>query len=141
MRVSLKWLKEFVNFNMDAEKIANLLNSRTMEVEKFFPYSSQKKSFENIVVGEIKSIAEHPSSGKFGIAEVYGGEAVGTKRIVFTKEGLDIKVGEKPLIATKGTVFEHGLKIRDKAIFGVVSEAAFCSEKDLGLFRTLPLKV
>ena len=133
MRVSLKWLKEFVNFNTDAEKIANLLNGRTMEVEKFFPYSSQKKSFENIVVGEIKSIAEHPSSDKFGIAEVYAGEAVGIKRIVFTKEGLDIKVGEKPLIATKGTVFEHGLKIRDKAIFGVVSEAAFCSEKDLGL--------
>jgi phenylalanyl-tRNA synthetase beta chain len=84
-------------------------------------------------VGEIKSITEHPSSDKFGIAEVYGGETVGTKKIVFTKEGLDIKVGEKPLIATKGTVFEHGLKIRDKAIFGVISEAAFCSEKDLGM--------
>jgi hypothetical protein len=52
---------------------------------------------------------------------------------VFTKEGLNVKVGDKPLIATKGTVFDHGLKIRDKAIFGVVSEAAFCSEKDLGL--------
>ena len=133
MKVSLNWLKEFVNFNTEAEKIASLLNNRTMEVEKIFPYSLQKKSFENIVVGEIKSIVAHPSSDKFGIAEVYGGEAIGTKRIVFTKEGLDIKVGEKPLIATKGTVFEHGLKIRDKAIFGVVSEAAFCSEKDLGL--------
>ena len=129
----MNWLKEFVNFNTDAEKIANLLNTRTMEVEKFFPYFSQKKSFQNIVVGEIKSITEHPSSDKFGIAEVYGGETVGTKKIVFTKEGLDIKVGEKPLIATKGTVFEHGLKIRDKAIFGVISEAAFCSEKDLGM--------
>ncbi|MDA8158658.1 MAG: phenylalanine--tRNA ligase subunit beta [Deltaproteobacteria bacterium] len=133
MKVSLNWLKEFVNFNTDVEKIANLLNTRTMEVEKFFPYFSQKKSFQNIVVGEIKSITEHPSSDKFGIAEVYGGETVGTKKIVFTKEGLDIKVGEKPLIATKGTVFEHGLKIRDKAIFGVISEAAFCSEKDLGM--------
>ena len=133
MKVSLNWLKEFLNFNTDAEKIANLLNGRTMEVEKIFPYYSQKKSFENIVVGEIKSISEHPTSDKFGIAEVYGGETIGIKRIVFTKEGLDIKVGEKPLIATKGTVFEHGLKIRDKAIFGIVSEAAFCSEKDLGL--------
>ncbi|MHB8231354.1 MAG: phenylalanine--tRNA ligase subunit beta [bacterium] len=133
MKVSINWLKEFVHFNTDIEKIANLLNNRTMEVEKVLPYYSQKKSFENIVVGEIKSIAPHPSSGKFGIAEVYGGETAGTKKIVFTKEGLDIKVGEKPLIATKGTVFEHGLKIRDKAIFGVVSEAAFCSEKDLGL--------
>jgi phenylalanyl-tRNA synthetase beta chain len=129
----LNWLKEFVNFNTDAEKIANLLNTRTMEVEKFLPYFSQKKSFQNIVVGEIKSITEHPSNDKFGIAEVYGGDTIGTKRIVFTKEGLDIKVGEKPLIATKGTVFEHGLKIRDKAIFGVISEAAFCSEKDLGM--------
>ncbi len=133
MKISLNWLKEFVYFKMETEKIATLLNGRTMEVEKILPYYSQKKSFENIVVGEIKSISEHPSSDKFGVAEVYGGEAAGTKRIVFTKEGLDIKIGDKPLIATKGTVFEHGLKIRDKAIFGVVSEAAFCSEKDLGL--------
>ncbi len=133
MKVSLNWLKEFVGFNTEGEKVANLLNNRTMEVEKVFRYYSQKKSFENVVVGEIKSINAHPASDKFGIAEVYGGEAVGTKRIVFTKEGLDIKVGEKPLIATKGTVFENGIKIRDKAIFGIVSEAAFCSEKDLGL--------
>jgi phenylalanyl-tRNA synthetase beta chain len=133
LKVSLNWLKEFVRFNTDPEKVASLLNNRTMEVEKFFPYFSQKKSYENIMVGEIKSINRHPDSDKFGIAEVYAGEIAGTKRIVFTKEGLDIKVGEKPLIAVKGAIFEHGLKIRDKAIFGVVSEAAFCSEKDLGL--------
>lgn len=133
MKVSINWLKEFVHFNTDIEKIANLLNGRTMEVEKIFPYFSQKKSYKNIVVGEIKSIAPHPYSDKFGIAEVYGGETVGTKKIVFTSAGIEIKIGDRPLIATKGTVFEHGLKIRDKAIFGVVSEAAFCSEKDLGL--------
>lgn len=131
MKVSLKWLKEFIDFNMDPEKIANLFNNRTMEVEKIIPYFL-KKSFKNIVVGEIKSINEHPSNDGFGIAEVYGGEITGTKRVVFTKAGLEIKVGEKPLIATKGAVFENGLKIRDKSIFGVISEAAFCSEKDIG---------
>ncbi len=133
MKVSLNWLKEFVYFKTEPEKVASLLNGRTMEVEKIFPYYSQKKSFQNIVLGEIKSISQHPSNDKFGIAEVYAGEALGIKRIVFTKEGLDVKAGDKPLIATKGTVFDHGLKIRDKSIFGVVSEAAFCSEKDLGL--------
>ncbi len=133
MKVSLNWLKEFVYFKTEPEKTASLLNGRTMEVEKIFPYYSQKKSFQNIVLGEIKSIAPHPSNDKFGIAEVYAGEAIGVKRIVFTKDGLKVKAGDKPLIATKGTVFDHGLKIRDKAIFGVVSEAAFCSEKDLGL--------
>jgi phenylalanyl-tRNA synthetase beta chain len=133
LKVSLNWLKEFVYFKTEPEKVASLLNGRTMEVEKIFPYYSQKKSFQNIVLGEIKSIAPHPSNDKFGIAEVYAGESIGVKRIVFTKEGLDVKAGDKPLIATKGTVFDHGLKIRDKAIFGVVSEAAFCSEKDLGL--------
>ncbi len=133
MKVSLNWLKEFVYFKTEPEKVASLLNGRTMEVEKIFPYYLQKKSFQNIVLGEIKSIAPHPSSDKFGIAEVYAGETLGVKRIVFTKEGLKVKVGDKPLIATKGTLFDHGLKIRDKAIFGVVSEAAFCSEKDLGL--------
>ncbi len=138
MKVSLNWLKEFINFNIEPQKIANLLNSRTMEVEKIFPYFSQKKSFENIVVGEIKSITAHPGNDKFGIAEVYGGDTAGNKRIVFTKEGADIKVGDKPLIATKGAVFDHGLKIRDKAIFGIVSEAAFCSEKDLGINLNIP---
>ena len=137
MKVSLNWLKEFIDFDMDSEKIANLFNNRTMEVEKIIPYFL-KKSFKNIVVGEIRSISEHPSNDKFGIAVVYGGEIIGMKNVVFTKAGLDIKVGEKPLIATKGAVFEHGLKIRDKAIFGVISEAAFCSEKDLGFQLNMP---
>ncbi len=131
MKVSLKWLKEFVNFNTDSEKVASLFNNRTMEVEKVISYF-RKTSFKHVVVGEIRSIDEHPSNDKFGIAEVYGGETIGTKRIVFTKAGLNIKIGEKPLIATKGTVFESGLKIRDKSIFGMISEAAFCSEKDIG---------
>ncbi len=133
MKVSLNWLREFVNFRMEEKKVASLLNGKTMEVKKILPYYLQKKSFKNIIVGEIKDISVHPSSDKFGIAEVYCGEAVGIKRIVFTKAGLDIKIGEKPMIATKGAIFEDGLKIRDKAIFGIVSEAAFCSEKDLGL--------
>lgn len=133
MKVSLKWLKEFIDFGgMESEKIANFLNNRTMEVEKIIPYS-RKSSFKNIVVGEIKSISAHPSNDNFGVAEVYAGESLGIKRIVFTRAGLEISTGEKVLIATKGAVFENGLKIRDKSIFGVVSEAAFCSEKDLGL--------
>lgn len=137
MKVSLNWLREFVNFAADSEKIASLFNNRTMEVEKTTQYF-KKKSFENIVVGEIKSIGEHPSNDNFGIAEVHGGEILGMKRVVFTKAGLDIKVGEKPLIATKGSIFENGLKIRDKSIFGVISEAAFCSEKDIGFQLNMP---
>lgn len=133
MKVSLKWLREFLDFKVEGERVASLLNSRTMEVEKVFSLYSHKKSFVNVVVGEVKNLGIHPDNDKFGIADVYGGEVVGNKRIVFTREGLDIKVGEKPLIATKGTVFENGLKIRDKSIFGIFSEAAFCSEKDLGL--------
>ena len=137
MKVSLNWLKEFIDFSIDTEKIANLFNNRTMEVEKIIPYFL-KKYFKNIVVGEIQSINEHPANDKFGIAEVYGGKIIGTKRVVFTKAGLDIKIGEKPLIATKGAVFEDGLKIRDKSIFGIISEAAFCSEKDLGFQLNIP---
>ncbi|MCL4542288.1 MAG: phenylalanine--tRNA ligase subunit beta [Deltaproteobacteria bacterium] len=137
MKVSLKWLKEFIDFNAESEKIANLFNNRTMEVEKIIPYF-RKKSFKNIVVGEVKSVSGHPANGRFGIAEVYGGGTIGTKTVVFTKAGLNVEVGEKLLIATKGAVFEDGLKIRDKSIFGVVSEAAFCSEKDIGFQLNMP---
>ncbi len=133
MKISLNWLSEFVDFKKDAwGKISTLLNNRTMEVEKIIDYS-RKLSFKNIVVGEIKSLSNHPSNDNFGIAEIYAGKELGAKRVVFTKKGLTVSVGDRPLVATKGAIFENGLKIRDKAIFGVVSEAAFCSEKDLGI--------
>ncbi len=131
MKVSFNWLKEYIDFTGKENIVPSLLNSRTMEVEKIIAYS-EKKSFKNIIVGEVKEIKPHPSSPNFNIATVYAGEDAGQKTIVYTKAKAELSIGDKPLIAIKGAVFDDGLKIREKSILGVVSEGAFCSEKELG---------
>ncbi len=133
MKVSLNWLKEYIDFSGKEQSVPSLFNNRTMEVEKIISYGDKKNSFEKIIVGEVKMISPHLQNQNFAIAEVYAGEKIGLKTVVFTKEKAEISIGEKPLIATKGAVFEDGLKIREKSIVGIVSEAAFCSEKELGL--------
>ncbi len=132
MKVSFNWLKEYIDFTGKENLVPSLLNSRTMEVEKIIAYF-EKKSFKNIIVGEVKDIKPHPTSPNFNIAAIYAGENIGQKTIVYTKVKADLSIGDKPLVAIKGAIFDDGLKIREKSILGVVSEGAFCSEKELGL--------
>jgi phenylalanyl-tRNA synthetase beta chain len=137
LKVSFNWLKEYVDFTGRESLVPSLLNSRTMEVEKIIAYS-EKKSLKNIIVGEVKEIKPHPTSHNFNIAIVYAGKDAGQKTIVYTKAKAELNIGDKPLLAIKGAIFDDGLKIREKSILGVVSEGAFCSEKELGFSLNIP---
>ena len=56
MKVSLSWLKRFVDFDSSASELADKLTMRGFESEVITDFSS----FNHIVVGEVKSAEKHP---------------------------------------------------------------------------------
>ncbi len=78
MKISLNWLREFVDFDMESSKIKDLLTIHTAEIEGLH---DESKAFENMVVGQIKSISKHPNADKLSICQVDLGKD-GVKQIV-----------------------------------------------------------
>ena len=73
MRVSLKWLKKYVELPVDLtpKQIAYDLTLRTVEVEDV---EDVKEKFNNIVVGKILEVKQHPNADKLKVCIVDIGE-------------------------------------------------------------------
>ena len=75
MKLSLNWIKDYVNIpdSMDLSKFAYELTMSTVEVEGAHDI---KKSFENIVVGEILEVNPHPNADKLRVCRVDTGQGL-----------------------------------------------------------------
>ena len=69
MKLSLNWIKDYVKIpnDMDLSRLAYDLTMSTVEVEGAFDLG---KSFDNIVVGQIKEVLPHPNADKLRICKV-----------------------------------------------------------------------
>ena len=69
MKLSLKWLKQFVEIpeHLSAQDLANLITLHTAEVDGF---ENPSESFANMVVGKIEKLEQHPNADKLQVCIV-----------------------------------------------------------------------
>lgn len=127
MKVSINWLKEFVDFNISPEKLAEKINLSVVEVDEIIDF---EKIFKGIFIGEIKEIEKHPNADKLSVAQVNIGKK--TIQIIFGNT-IKLKVGDKLPIALAPITLPSGLEIKKTSIRGVESEGMIASNKELGL--------
>ena len=62
MKISLNWLKNFIELNNSPEEISNLLTEVGLEVESIEKLGNEKLKLNDLVIGEIKKIKRimHP---------------------------------------------------------------------------------
>jgi phenylalanyl-tRNA synthetase beta chain len=104
MKLSLNWLKDFVNLpeNISAQELSDKLTLHTAEVEGV---ESNYENYKNIVVGEIKEITPHPDADKLRVTQT----DVGGETIQIVCGGSNIYEGMKCIVAKLGArVFWHG---------------------------------
>lgn len=129
MKVSLNWLREFVDFGkLDAETIGNSITIHTAELEEVI---SLKNYFENVVTGKLLSHKHHPSSEKLSVAQFDCG-ALGKKQIVFGQVH-EVREGEILPIAIDGAKLKSGLEIKNTEIRGTRSEGMIADNRELGM--------
>ncbi len=126
MKISYRWLKGWVDTDLDAEQIAEKFTLAGLEVDTVEPVAPP---LDGVVVGEILSAEPHPDADRLRVCRVRGDSE---ERIIVCGAP-NARVGLKAPLATLGTVLPGGLKIKPAKLRGVRSEGMLCSEPELGL--------
>ena len=74
MNVSYKWLKEYVDFDMTAQEVADALTSVGLEVDAIEEVQSIKGGLEGLVVGQVLTCEPHPNSDHMHVCTVDEGD-------------------------------------------------------------------
>ncbi|MEW6327764.1 MAG: phenylalanine--tRNA ligase subunit beta [Thermodesulfobacteriota bacterium] len=126
MRVTLNWLKEFVDIDIPVEDLAERLTMVGLEVENLTHYDA---GLGQVVVGHITDISPHPHAENLSLCQVVSGK--NTYRVVCGAE--NIRIGDKVPLALEGAVLPGPLRISRTSIKGEYSEGMLCSAAELGL--------
>lgn len=132
MIISVNWAKEYVDFGITPEELADRLTMAGLEVEGV---QYRGKGLENIIVAEIVEMRPHPDAAKLSLCDVSDGEK--TYNIVCGANNM--KPGDKVALAKIGTElppgpkFPEGMTIKKAKIRGEVSEGMLCAENEIGL--------
>ncbi len=127
MKVSLRWLKEFVAVPTDdPAELAEVLASIGHEVEA---YELLEPAFSGVVVGRVEHIEQHPNADRLRFCKVsVGGEP---QEIVCGADNFE--VGALVPVSLPGADLAGGIHVEVRTIRGVQSHGMICSESELGL--------
>jgi phenylalanyl-tRNA synthetase beta chain len=132
MKLTLSWLKEYLDTSSPLEKIAKKLTDIGLEVEKI---DDRSKALSDFFVAEIISTDQHPNSTKLTVCKVKSGDG----RILQIVCGANnAKKGLKTALAMVGSTIPSNLtQIKKAKIAEVESEGMLCSAFELGLPKDL----
>jgi phenylalanyl-tRNA synthetase beta chain len=132
MKVTLNWLKQYVDFNWSPEELTERLTMLGLEVEGVQKISG---AFDGIVVAQVITRDKHPGADKLSLCRVNDGN--GERQIVCGAQ--NFQAGDKvPLILPGASLpMKPGDKepftIKVGKIRGVESHGMLCSHEELGI--------
>ncbi len=95
MKLSINWLKDYVDFNKSIEEISEAFTMVGNEVESI----TRTGDIPGVIVGEIQEINIHPNADKLQVTKVFDGN----KSYNVVCGAPNIKKGQKIFLATIGT--------------------------------------
>jgi phenylalanyl-tRNA synthetase beta chain len=132
MKVTLNWLKQYVDFNWSPEELTERLTMLGLEVEGVQKISG---AFDGIVVAQVVTRDKHPNADKLSLCRVNDG--TGERQIVCGAQ--NFKAGDKvPLILPGASLppkpgDKEPFTIKVGKIRGVESHGMLCSHEELVL--------
>ncbi|MDO5096693.1 MAG: phenylalanine--tRNA ligase subunit beta [Peptostreptococcaceae bacterium] len=127
MRVSLNWLKDYTDINIEPKKYADLMTMSGTKVETIEYVGDE---LENIIIGQILEILPHPDAEKLVITKVNVGQQESLQIVTGAN---NISVGDIIPVAVEGAKLPNGVKIKKGKLRGVDSFGMLCSCEELGI--------
>ena len=124
MRVSNNWLKELVDIDLPADKIANDM----LYVGNEYDAITEVCPATNLVVGRVVSKHPHPDSDHLNVCEV----DLGDKIYQIVCGAPNVRENQKVIVSKVGAKLPGG-EIKKSVIRGVESNGMICSLAELGL--------
>jgi phenylalanyl-tRNA synthetase beta chain len=133
MNISYNWLKEYVNFDLTPDEVAEALTSIGLETGGVEEVQTVKGGLEGIVIGEVLTCVDHPNSDHLHITTVNLGNGEPTQIVCGAP---NVAAGQKVVVATVGTKLYSGdesFTIKKSKIRGVESIGMICAEDEIGI--------
>ena len=134
MKISYKWLKEILDFNLDSDQTSALLTDIGLEVERQDVYENIKGGLKGLIIGEVKSVEKHPNADRLNITQVDLGE---DKNYTIVCGAPNVKKGQKVIVAKPGTTIypknNSSFEIKNAKIRGQDSFGMICAEDEIGI--------
>jgi phenylalanyl-tRNA synthetase beta chain len=134
MKVSYNWLREYVNADLSADALGELLTMAGLEVDGIQHVGDVP---DGIVVGHVLEVAPHPRADRLTVCSV----DVGARTLRIVCGAPNVAAGQKVPVALEGatvTVSDRegkptSLTIKATELRGEPSEGMICAEDEIGL--------
>lgn len=126
MKVSLKWLRDYIDIDLEPSALADCLTMAGLEVDAV---EEAGPAFDQVVVARIMSVHPHPQSEKLFLCEV----TTGAETLPIVCGAPNTRSGDTVALARVGATIPGGFVIKSSRIRGEVSEGMLCSEEELGI--------
>lgn len=135
MKVSLKWLNEYIDVPDDLKEFCDRLDLTGTEVEGIEKLGD---NFDNIVTGQIVVKEKHPDADTLWVTKVDVGtynvnEEGNPEPLQIVCGAQNFKQGDHVVVALIGAMLPGDFKIKKSKLRGVTSHGMNCSQRELGL--------
>ena len=127
MKVSLNWLKRYVDIDVPAEVLCDKMTMSGFEVEEMEDLS---KSMDNVVAGKVVAMEHHPDADKLWVCQVDVG---GEEPVQIITGAQNVTVGSYVPCALHDSHLPNGAHIKRGKLRGLPSNGMMCSGEELCL--------
>ncbi len=124
MKVSLNWLKDYVDIKLPVRELAHRLTMNGLNVEEII----ERNPFQGVVIGEVLEAKKHPNADKLSLTRV----DIRTEVLNIVCGAPNVAAGQLVPVATIGTIMPGGFEIKKAKIRGEESSGMICSKSELG---------
>ena len=128
MRVPLSWLRDYVDFDLPPERLAERLTLLGLEVQDIERLGA---AWSSVVVGELLEVVPHPRADRLNLTKVRVSDDDEPRQIVCGAH--NIEAGQRVPVALPGAVLPGDRRIGVTTIQGMESQGMLCSGAELGL--------
>lgn len=123
--ISLNWVGDYIDIkNQDVNELALKITKAGINIEGVVTHH-----MDNLVIGEIKKVEEHPDSDHLHVCRVN----VGDEELQIVCGAPNVREGLKVIVAKVGAVLPGDFEIKKSKIRGVESSGMMCALFELGL--------
>lgn len=127
MQVSYNWLKEYVDIDLAAAELAEVMTRAGVAVEHVIPTN---KGVEGVLAALVLEKVPHPDSDHLNLCQV---TTDGENKVQVVCGAANVAAGQKVPFAVVGAKLPGDLKIKKAKLRGVESNGMICSAKELGI--------
>ena len=134
MKISYKWLNQFIQTDKTPEELSLILTNIGLEVESLEKVQSVPGGLEGLLIGYVKECTQHPNADRLKVTRVDVGAAEDLQIVCGAN---NVAAGQKVVVAIVNTTIYptsgEPFKISKSKIRGEASEGMICAEDEIGL--------